>query len=198
MIRKVRTQYFGIMMLFSGIVFFAVLANTGVAITALYLLVRNGVINVDGVSVAEVRSLIQFLALISIPIGVAVALLVSNIPLKPIRDLIHAMDSLASGNFGTRVNVGNVMRRYPPFVEAAESFNRMAEQLENTEMLRNDFINNYSHEFKTPIASISGFARLLRRGNLPEQQRQEYLGIIEAESKRLAYMATNEIGRAHV
>lgn len=47
---------------------------------------------------------------------------------------------------------------------------RRAEELQNTEMLRSDFINNFSHEFKTPIVSIAGFARLLRRGNLPREQ----------------------------
>jgi len=67
----------------------------------------------------------------------------------------------------------------------------MAQELENTEMLRSDFINNFSHEFKTPIVSIAGFAKLLRRGNLTDVQREEYLQIIEEESLRLSAMATN-------
>ena len=67
----------------------------------------------------------------------------------------------------------------------------MAEELENTQMLRSDFVNNFSHEFKTPIVSIAGFAKLLRRGKLTEEQKQEYLAIIEEESLRLAAMATN-------
>jgi len=67
----------------------------------------------------------------------------------------------------------------------------MAEELENTQMLRSDFINNFSHEFKTPIVSIAGFAKLLRRGNLTDAQKEEYLAIIEEESLRLAAMATN-------
>ena len=52
--------------------------------------------------------------------------------------------------------------------ELADSFNKMAEELENTEMLRSEFINNFSHEFKTPIVSIAGFAKLLKRGDLTE------------------------------
>jgi signal transduction histidine kinase len=58
-------------------------------------------------------------------------------------------------------------------------------------MLRGDFINNFSHEFKTPIVSIAGFAKLLKRGNLTEEQRIAYLTSIEEESLRLSYMATN-------
>ena len=66
--------------------------------------------------------------------------------------------------------------------ELADSFNKMAEELENTEMLRSEFINNFSHEFKTSIVSIAGFAKLLKRGDLTEEQREEYLDIIEEES----------------
>lgn len=55
-------------------------------------------------------------------------------------------------------------------ISLAESFNKMATELQSTEMLRHDFINNFSHEFKTPIVSIAGFAKLLRRGGLTEPQ----------------------------
>ena len=71
------------------------------------------------------------------------------------------------------------------------SFNTLAAELENTEMLRSDFVNNFSHEFKTPIVSIRGFARLLKRGSLPEAKCEEYLDIIINESTRLAEMASN-------
>ncbi|MPM07787.1 Alkaline phosphatase synthesis sensor protein PhoR [bioreactor metagenome] len=73
----------------------------------------------------------------------------------------------------------------------SQSFNALAEELQNTEMLRSDFVNNFSHEFKTPIVSIRGFAKLLQKGNLPAEQQREYLGIIADESTRLAEMATH-------
>lgn len=65
-------------------------------------------------------------------------------------------------------------------------------------MLRGDFINNFSHEFKTPIVSVAGFAKLLRKGNLTEKQKEEYLTIIEEESLRLASMATNMLNLTRV
>ena len=74
----------------------------------------------------------------------------------------------------------------------------LAEELQNTEMLRSDFINNFSHEFKTPIISIAGFAKLLKRGNLSEKQKLEYIDIIEEESLRLSYMATNVLNLTKV
>ena len=55
----------------------------------------------------------------------------------------------------------------------------MASELEHTNTLSNDFINNFSHEFKTPIVSIAGFAKLLKKGNIAPEQQSEYLTIIE-------------------
>ena len=63
--------------------------------------------------------------------------------------------------------------------------------LGGTEILRKDFINNFSHEFKTPIVSISGFADLLLEEQLPPEDQKEYLTIIRDESRRLADLATN-------
>jgi signal transduction histidine kinase len=74
----------------------------------------------------------------------------------------------------------------------------MAEELEHTEMLRGDFVNNFSHEFKTPIVSITGFTKLLKHGNLSEEETQEYLDIIEEESLRLSAMATNVLNMTKV
>ncbi len=181
----------GMLALFTLVVFLAMLVTFCMAALAVYLLVRAGTIQITGVTAVQVRRLIGLFALFSIPSGVVIALLTCNLPLKPIRDLIDSMDRLASGDFKTRVNAGFFMRRYPPFVGLSESFNKMAEQLESTELLRSDFINNFSHEFKTPIVSIAGFAKLLRRGNLTPEQQQEYLAVIEEESQRLSYMATN-------
>ena len=73
---------------------------------------------------------------------------------------------LADGNFHVRIHLDLTQE----FVKLSESFNRMAQELENTELLRSDFINNFSHEFKPPIVSIAGFAKLLRRGNLTDAQ----------------------------
>ena len=108
--------------------------------------------------------------------------------LRPIDDLVHAMDAVSQGDFSVRVDAENV----PGDMGAlASSFNDMATELGSLEMFRKDFINNFSHEFKTPIVSIRGFAKQLEREDLTEEQRREYLGIIVSESDRLANMASN-------
>jgi signal transduction histidine kinase len=71
------------------------------------------------------------------------------------------------------------------------NFNTMTEELSAIEGLRRDFVNHVSHEFKTPITSISGFAELMSDPQLDENLRREYLSVIVLESKRLASLATN-------
>ena len=70
-------------------------------------------------------------------------------------------------------------------IEVYEDFNKMAKELESVDTLRNDFINDFSHEFKTPIVSIKGFADLLLEEEVDEEDQRQYLEIIAKESERL-------------
>lgn len=196
--KKIQQQGFGMFLLFALVVFIALWAHLAIAACVIFVLTKLGVISIASGAIPDVIRLLFAVALISVPIGVLVAFLFSKVPLKPIRNLIESMDRLVSGDFKTRVHVGSIMRKYPAFVDVSKSFNKMAEHLESTEVLRGDFINNFSHEFKTPIVSIAGFAKLLRRGNLTPEQQQEYLSIIEEESLRLSYMATNVLNLTKV
>ncbi len=90
-----------------------------------------------------------------------------------------------------RIDLDDSTYRPREVKEFAQSFNKAAEELSGTEILRKDFINNFSHEFKTPIVSISGFADLLIEEDLSEAERKEFLMIIRDESRRLADLATN-------
>ena len=137
---------------------------------------------------------VLFSALFSLPIGALLTTIFINFPLKPIQRLMTGMRRLANGHFEDRLDPGD----FRPMKEMAHTFNALASELQNTEMLRSDFVNNFSHEFKTPIVSIRGFARLLQRGNLTEKQRQDYLKIIVDESTRLSNMATNVLNLSKV
>lgn len=186
-----KNRHFGLITLFVMVLFLAIVIHTVIVGVVMYALESNTDFSITGIQPEDIIRLTSILAVASIPTGMIISAMVSKFPLKPVRNLIDGMDALASGDFSTRINVGVIMKKYPAYVEAADSFNKMARQLENTEMLRGDFVNNFSHEFKTPIVSIAGFAKLLKRENLTEQQRQEYLTAIEEESLRLSEMATN-------
>lgn len=104
---------------------------------------------------------------------------------KPVQVLTRAHEKVQEGDFTVRLpdnqpgEVGELMR----------SFNDMTEALGSTAYLQKDFISSISHEFKTPIASIRGFAKLLQMPGLTEEQRAEYISLIAQESDRLSRLS---------
>ena len=104
---------------------------------------------------------------------------------KPVQVLTRAHERVQEGDFSVRLpdnqpgEMGELMR----------SFNDMTEALGSTAYLQKDFISSISHEFKTPIASIRGFARLLQMPGLTEEQKAEYINLIAQESDRLSRLS---------
>ena len=185
-----RKQRLSLTLLFAGLVFVFLLLTMILIVGAILILMHNDLLSM-GESRPVTSSFLLILALISILAGTALAATVGRLPLRPVNGIINAMNRLAAGDFKTRLTFSGPLAKYPIAKELTESFNRMASELESTEMLRSDFINNFSHEFKTPIVSIAGFAKLLKKGALPPDEQTEYLNIIEDESLRLSAMATN-------
>lgn len=185
-----RKQRFSLTLFFTIVVFCVLLVAVALAATAVYVFTVVGVIG----GIEEEFSLTTILitmGIISVFIGAGLSLLLAKFPLKPFNEYINRVNRLAAGDFKTRISFGKGLSSHPTLKEISDSFNKLAEELEHTEMLRSDFINNFSHEFKTPIVSIAGLAKLVNKGNLTPEQRAQYLTAIEEESKRLAAMATN-------
>ena len=195
--KRERRGRIALALLISGIVFLTTTIVMLLTIAAIYVLARFGVIETTGEQVG-LPELLRFFIYISLIIGSFLASLTGKITLKPIKRMIDQLDRLANGDFKARLHFGKPIADHPTFKQVETSFNRAAEELEHTEMLRSDFINNFSHEFKTPIVSIAGFAKLLRRGNLTDEQKQEYLEVIEEESLRLSALANNVLNLTRV
>ena len=102
-----------------------------------------------------------------------------------------AMQKVADGDYTVRLDT----EKDQPFRELYRNFNTMAEELGGVEMLKNDFINGYAHELRTPITSINGFAEMLLNddGTLSREEKRSYLEIIASESRRLADLAGNSL-----
>ena len=112
--------------------------------------------------------------------------------LKPLNHLTDATKQIAAGDFDIQLDhVVNFFTQESELGTLVDGFRYMAAELNSTEMFRNDFIHNFSHEFKTPIISIRGFARQLYQGNLTPEQQQEFAKIIMDESEHLANMSAN-------
>ena len=185
--RRNRTSLTIIVSLF---VFCMLCAAIGLAVLGVYVLEWTGVM-AGAIAEMDMGAIVMFMSVISLILGWVLVFLILRIPLKPIHTLIMRMNRLSKGDYKARINERGILANHPAIRDVNNSFNKLAEELEQTEMLRSDFINNFSHEFKTPIVSIAGFAKLLKRGTLTEEQRIAYLTSIEEESLRLSYMATN-------
>lgn len=130
----------------------------------------------------------------SMIIGVMLAFIVGNMVLKPLSVLIKATKRVMMGDYSVRVEVGWAERRtIRELRELIRDFNEMVEELQNTEMFRKDFINNFSHEFKTPLVSIRGFARQLYEGGLTPEQQKEFSKIILDETEYLSVLSQNTL-----
>ncbi len=189
--KELKNSKFTLTLLFSFIIFAILLISNALSATILGILVDTKIISSANETNPSTLTTVILMAVISYIISAAFTFFVFKIPLKPVNNIIWQMNRLASGDFSVRINTKGILSSYPAIKEVTDSFNKMAEDLGKTEMLRSDFINNLSHEVKTPIVSIAGFAKLLKRGNLTDEQKAQYIDIIEEESLRLSNMATN-------
>ena len=142
---------------------------------------QNGKVNIGGALVVLYSSCLLM--------AVSLVVTMRLVFVKPILAIRQAMNRLAEGNFTQRL--APAAHGYEPIEirEMKAAFNRAAEELSGTELLRKDFVNNFSHEFKTPIVSINGFADLLLDEDVTPEEQREYLEIIRDESKRLAQLS---------
>jgi len=182
--------------LFFSIVNFLIMGVALLLVGAVIItLLQTGIVSFDDPSSSRGLLIIMLVnAATSLCVGTFMAFMFGKVPVRPISTVIEGMNQLASGKYDTRINLGEGQITGG----VSDSFNKLASELQNTELLRSDFINNFSHEFKTPIVSILGFAKLIKKGSLTDQQKLEYLDIIEEESERLSRMATNVLDMTRI
>lgn len=120
---------------------------------------------------------------ISVTIGSVITMFVGRLLIRPVENISRAFDELSKGNFSVKVSENEKLREIR---EMAERFNAMTYDLSHIETLRSDFVVNVSHEFKTPIAAIEGYAALLQNPRLSEERRARYIGKILENSGKLS------------
>ncbi|MBW4084315.1 HAMP domain-containing sensor histidine kinase [Paenibacillus sp. S150] len=168
--------------------FVLIAACMGLAALGAILMIKNGLI--PGDFYTNPLTMLNFAFLLGITVSIITAVISSRLSKLYIRIPLNGMKKLARGDFNTRIDFG-YLPMPQEFDELAAAFNEMAKELSGIEMMRADFINNFSHEFKTPIVSLRGFAKQLQKHDLTEQQRTEYTDIIVSETDRLSQLATN-------
>lgn len=129
-----------------------------------------------------------WLLIFSLTIGIVVTAFIGKSFLEPVTKLSRAMSKVAKGDFSVRISNKS---SYKELEDICESFNLMASELSATEVLQTDFVSNVSHEFKTPINAIEGYATLLQGSAEVSEQEKEYVDKILFNTKRLSTLVGN-------
>ena len=109
-------------------------------------------------------------------------------------ELSQAILEAAKGNFNYKLDPNKDLI----FRDVSEAFNKMSDELSQIEILRSDFIANFSHECRTPINSICNYAELLDEPSLTPEERKEFINIIISESKRLNKLSDSILQLANI
>ena len=114
---------------------------------------------------------------------------ISRWVLNPILRLSQAMGQVAKGDFHVRLNEEHL---FGDIEDIYHNFNLMTQELGNTETIQTDFVVNVSHEFKTPINAIEGYATLLQaEEDSSPQDRRRYVEKILYNTRRLSKLVSN-------
>ncbi|OAB33513.1 two-component sensor histidine kinase [Paenibacillus macquariensis subsp. defensor] len=168
-----------------SLVFISMLASCLLMALLALIYLRYGKLNIHG---RIPFSPILIIMLISLIIGYIITLYVGKKILSPITDFSKAAKEIAKGNFDIHLNESH---RVNEISEVAHHFNIMVQELQSIETLRNDFVVNVSHEFKTPIAAIEGYATLLQDKTITKEEHDEYTGMIVNSARQLSTLSGN-------
>lgn len=132
--------------------------------------------------------LVPELIVLSLLVGGIVTIFMSKYFFGPIKKLTAAMEKVADGDFSVRLETKTSSKEIQ---EMYSGFNLMAHELDSTEILQTDFVSNVSHEFKTPINAIEGYAMLLQGCDEIDEDQQQYVDKILFNTKRLSGLVGN-------
>jgi signal transduction histidine kinase len=133
--------------------------------------------------------------LIALVISAVVAALVARSIARPIQQVAAGAQAFAKGDYSQRVP----MRGPSEVQQLAGDFNDMATQVQSARQIERDFVANISHELKTPLTSIQGFAQALRDDDVTDDAgRQRAAQIIFAEADRMKLMVNELLDSARL
>ena len=171
------------MRLYYWVILIVIILFSSVAVGSVLLLL-------EALGLIHKLSLTIMLSLISVAI-VAISFMayfVGRRILTPMVKLSKASKEVARGNYNVTVEDSSKLEEVQT---TFRNFNAMVKQLDSVSTLSNDFIANVSHEFKTPLTAIEGYAMLLQDRTLSEEDRQEYTDKILENTRRLTTLAGN-------
>jgi Signal transduction histidine kinase len=178
---------------FAAFGFFTILISSTILVVIIVFMSNSGFIN--GKIVGKPLMSLLMLLIISIMIASSISFLVGRRVFKPITAISSAMTDVAKGNFSVKLDYGG---RVDELGEMSANFNAMVHELSTIETLRSDFVVMVSHEFKTPLASIEGYATILQNSELTREEIQDCALKITESTKQLANLSSNILMISHL
>lgn len=109
------------------------------------------------------------------------------ITLAPVRRMTQVTEEYARGHFDVPMKI----RSNDEFKSLANAIKFMADEFKNLDDYQKKFVGNISHDFRSPLTSIKGYAEAMADGTIPQDMQKKYLDIILFETERLTKLTTN-------
>ena len=173
--------YISLSFMFSGASILGITFSTALVFSVMWYFSSDNTISLQDVSVCTMFVLTFFLSIL-------ITYTLRKIFIAPLVRLAEAMNKVAAGDFSIRLYCDS---RQTDLSEVYNSFNTMVSELSQTDTLQTDFISNVSHEFKTPINAIEGYASLLQDSTLSPDTQKNYVDKIMFNTRRLSDLVGN-------
>lgn len=142
------------------------------------------------VSIEDIEKMVMRISGIALLIGtgvIVIIFLLSSFLAKditmPIKELTSIAGIMAKGDFSKRA----VKRNDDEIGKLSETLNYMAEEIQRSNSVKNEFISSISHELRTPLTAIQGWSEIILSGEVENlEEEKEGLKIIDSEAKRLS------------
>lgn len=125
--------------------------------------------------------------LVMLIISFALLAMISQKIMRPIRRINNVAESYSTGNFEVSMDI----KSKDEIGQLASTLEYMASELSKLDEYRKDFISNISHDFRSPLTSIKGYAEAIQDGTIPPDKQEKYLNIIVEETKRLSKLTSS-------
>lgn len=131
---------------------------------------------------------ILLLIFFGLVIGIVLSFFVGKFLLSPVKKIRNAMSDVSTGNLDVAISENSL---FDEIEDINHAFNIMVKELRSMEIIQSDFVSNVSHEFKTPLTAIEGYASMLKNGDLTDDEIAEYTQKILFNTKRMSELVNN-------
>lgn len=154
-----------------GYTFFSIIiVMLGILALVGYFLVKNRIAFVNRYSFSFI--IVWIIGGICMTVSFLGAYYIMTKVFEPLEKLSEASKQVAKGNFDVQVAYNGDIEELGSTIE---NFNIMVKELNSVEIMRNDFVADVSHEFKTPLSAITGYATFLQDMDLSQREREDYI-----------------------